>query len=155
MLTCFVITMKKKIVEDSMCMGFHDSSVVKESTCNAGDPVEFLSWEDPLEKGLGTFFSVLGLPSGSTGKESACDAGDLGSIPGLGRSPGEGKGYPLQSSDPENAMDYIVYGVTKRQTRLSNIIYTPVKYRLCCCNKRQISLNKFSFLFLIQQLMHK
>ena len=49
--TNFVITMKKKIVEDSMCMGFPDSSVVKESACNAGDPVEFLGWEDPLEKG--------------------------------------------------------------------------------------------------------
>ena len=40
----------------------------------------------------------LGFPGGSTGKESACSVGDLGSIPGLGRSPGEGKGYPLQYS---------------------------------------------------------
>ena len=38
----------------------------------------------------------MGFPCGSAGKESACNAGDLGSIPGLGRSPGEGKGYPLQ-----------------------------------------------------------
>ena len=42
--------------------------------------------------------------SGSAGKESACDAGDLGLTPGLGRSPGEGKGYPLQSSDLENGL---------------------------------------------------
>ena len=47
----------------------------------------------------------LGFPGGSAGKESACSAGDLGSIPRLGRSPGEGKGYPLQYSDLENSMD--------------------------------------------------
>ena len=47
----------------------------------------------------------MGFPSGSAGKESACNAGDLGSIPRLGRSPGEGKGYPLQYSGLENSMD--------------------------------------------------
>ena len=46
----------------------------------------------------------LGFSGGSAGKESACNAGDLGSIPGLGRSPGEGKGYPLQYSGLENSM---------------------------------------------------
>ena len=56
-------------------------------------------------------------------KESACNAGDLGSIPGLGRSPGEGKGYPLQNSGQENSMDYIVYGVVKSQTRLSDFYF--------------------------------
>ena len=55
----------------------------------------------------------LGFPSGSAGKESAYNEGDLGSIPGLGRSPGEGNSYPLQYSDLENAMDYIVHGVAK------------------------------------------
>ena len=49
----------------------------------------------------------------------ACNAGDLGSIPGLGRSP-EGKNYPLHYSDLENSMDCIVHGVTKNQTRLSD-----------------------------------
>ena len=58
-------------------------------------------------------------PSGSAGKESACNAGDLGSISGLGRSPGEGKGYPLQYSGLEDSMDCIVHGVTKSQTRLN------------------------------------
>ena len=48
---------------------------------------------------------LLGFPCGSAGKESACNARDLGSIPGLGRSPGEGKGYPLQCSGLENSMD--------------------------------------------------
>ena len=46
-------------------------------------------------------------------KESACNAGDLGSIPGLGRSPGEGKSDPLQYSDLENSTDFIVHGVAK------------------------------------------
>ena len=62
----------------------------------------------------------LGFPCGSAGKESACNAGDLDSIPGLGRSPGEGKGYPLQYSGLENSMDRIVYGVAKSRTQLSN-----------------------------------
>ena len=53
-------------------------------------------------------------------KESARSAGDLGSIPGLGRSPGEGKGYPLQYSGLENSMDCVVHGVAKSGTRLSD-----------------------------------
>ena len=53
-------------------------------------------------------------PCGSAGKESTCNVGDLGSIHGLGRSPGEGKGYPLQYSGLENSMDCIVHGVAKR-----------------------------------------
>ena len=60
-----------------------------------------------------------GFPGGSAGKESTCNAGDLGSIPGSGRSPGEGKGYPLQYSGLENSMDCIVHGITESQTRLS------------------------------------
>ena len=62
----------------------------------------------------------MGFPDGSAGKESACNVGDLGSVPGLGRSPGEGKGYPFQYSGLENSMDCIVHGVTKSQTQLSN-----------------------------------
>ena len=58
----------------------------------------------------------LVFPGGSIGKESARNVGDLGSIPGLGRSPGERKGYPLQCSSLENSMDCIVYGVSKSQT---------------------------------------
>ena len=52
------------------------------------------------------------------GEESACNAGNLGSIPQLGRAPGEGNNYPLQYSDLENPMNYIVYRVTKSQARL-------------------------------------
>ena len=58
----------------------------------------------------------LDFPGGSDGKDSACNAGDLVSIPGLGRSPGEGKGYPFQYSGLENSMDYIVHGVAKSRT---------------------------------------
>ena len=61
----------------------------------------------------------LGFPGGSAGKESTCNAGDLGLIPGLGRSPGEGKGDPLQYSGLENFMGCIVHGVAKSQTQLS------------------------------------
>ena len=63
---------------------------------------------------------MRGFPGSLDDKESACNAGGLDSIPGLGRSPGEGKGYPLQYSRLENFMDYIVDGVAiKSQTRLS------------------------------------
>ena len=62
-----------------------------------------------------------GFLCGSAGKESACDVGDLGSIPGLGRSPGEGKGYRLQYSGLENSMDCIVHGVARSRTRMSDV----------------------------------
>ena len=58
----------------------------------------------------------MGLPGSLAGKESACNVGDLGSIPGLGRSLAEGKSYPLQYSGLENSMDCIVHGVTKSRT---------------------------------------
>ena len=61
-----------------------------------------------------------GFPCSSDGKESACNVGDLGSIPGSGRSPGEGKGYPLQYSGLVNFMDCIVHGVAKSRTWLSD-----------------------------------
>ena len=58
----------------------------------------------------------INFPVGSADKESACNGRDLGLIPGLGRSSGEGKGYPLQYSGLENSMDCIVHGVAKSQT---------------------------------------
>ena len=64
--------------------------------------------------------TALHFPCASAGKESACNAGGLGLIPGLGWSPGEGKGYPLQYSGLENSMDCIVHGVAKSRTWLSN-----------------------------------
>ena len=62
----------------------------------------------------------MGFPGGSAGKESACNAGDLGLIPGLGTSPGEGQGYPLQYSGLENSRECVVHGVAKSQTQLSD-----------------------------------
>ena len=65
--------------------------------------------------------SQVGFPCGSAGKESTRKAGDPGSIPGLGRSPGEGKGFPLQYSGLENSMDCIVHGVTQSRPWLSDL----------------------------------
>ena len=62
---------------------------------------------------LGKLQLSKGFPGGSAGKESACNAGDLGSIPGLGRFPGEGNSYPLQYSGLENSMNCIVRGGLK------------------------------------------
>ena len=63
---------------------------------------------------------VSGFPCGSADKESACNAGELGSIPGLGRFPGDAKCYPLQYSGLVNSMDCIVHGVAKSRTQLSD-----------------------------------
>ena len=65
-------------------------------------------------------------PSGSAGKESTCNAGDLCLIPGLGRSPREGNGYPLQYSGLENSMDCIDHGDTKSWTQLSDFHFTSL-----------------------------
>ena len=67
--------------------------------------VQFLVQKDPLEKGLATSPAFLGFRGGSDGTESACNAGDLGSIPGLGRSPGEGNSYPYQYSGLWKSLD--------------------------------------------------
>ena len=80
-----------------------------------------------LEKGSLPTPVFLGFPHGSAVKEFAFNVGDLGSIPGLGRSPGEGKGYPLQYSGLENSKDYTVHGVAKSRTQPSNFHFTPNK----------------------------
>ena len=75
------------------------------------------------------------IPCGLAGKESALNVGDLGWIPGLGTSPGEGKGYPLQYSGLENSMDGIVLGVAKSRPRLSDFHFHICIHRadsLCC-----------------------
>ena len=80
---------------------------------------------------------LLGFPCDSAGKEPTCNVGDLGSIPGLGRSPGEGKGYPLQYSGLENSIGCIVHGVSKSQTRLSNFQKIKKKKRNTCFEKNK------------------
>ena len=84
---------------------------------------------DPLTLMLGMEIGnshCAGLPEDSVGKEASCSMGDLALIPGLGPSPGEGKGYPLQDSNLENSMDCIGHRVTKSQTRLTNSIFHSV-----------------------------
>ena len=116
----------------NICKGFPESPVGKESACDSRR-LQLDSWvRKVLWRGerLATP-AFLGFPFGSAGRESACSAGDLGSIPGLGRSPGERKGYPLQFSGLESPMDCIVHGVTKsrslslhaeRQTRCRQVM---------------------------------
>ena len=67
---------------------------------------------------------ILGFPGGSDGKESTCKAENLGLIPGLGRYPGEGNGYPLQYSGLENSIACTIHGVTKSQTWLGGLSHT-------------------------------
>ena len=79
---------------------------------------------------LSDFTFTFTYPSGSEDEESACNAGDPGSIPGSGRSSGEGNGKPLQDSCQDNLMDggawlATVHGVTKSQTQLSNFTHHP------------------------------
>ena len=66
----------------------------------------------------------MDFPGGSVGKESACNVGDLGPIPGFGRSPGKGNSYPLRYSGLEDSMDCTVHGVTKSQTRPNDFHFT-------------------------------
>ena len=76
----------------------------------------------------GLVSNVYGFPGGWAGKESACNAGDLGSIPGSERSPGEGNGYPLQCSGLENSMDCKVHGDCKESdvTERLSLSYVPL-----------------------------
>ena len=144
-----VVSWKQKMIfNPKYC--FPGGLEVKASVCNAGDPglipglgrspgegngnpLQYSRLENSMEGGawwaivhgvaksqirLSDF--TLGFPDSSAGKESTCNAGDLGSIPELGRSPREGKGYPLQYSGLENSMDCIVYGVAKSLTQLSD-----------------------------------
>ena len=92
-------------VSGSLCSAFSFPSPVRSFCCRI------------------TCCDILVFPCGSFGKESTCNVGDLGLIPGLGRALGEGKGYPLQDSGPENPKHCIVHGVTKSQTWLSNFQY--------------------------------
>ena len=77
------------------------------------------------------FASFLGFPCGSAGKESTCNAGDLGSIPELGRTPGERKGYPLQYSGLENSTDcvYSPWGCKELDMSERLSLSVPVPHR--------------------------
>ena len=96
--------------------GFSDSSVGR--ICLQCRRPRFNSWvrKIPWRRDRLPTPVFLGFPCGSAGKESARNAGDLSSIPGLGRSPGAGKSYPLQCSGLENSMDCIVHRVAESDT---------------------------------------
>ena len=108
------------------------AQLVKNLSAMQETPVWFLGGEEPLERDRLPTPVFLGFPCGSAGKESACNAGDLGVIPGLGRSPGEEKSYPLQCSGLKNSMDCIVHVVTKSQTRLRLSLHIVIKLRFGC-----------------------
>ena len=119
---CLTLFKKKSIklfFNQWFYQGFPDSSVGKESVCNAGDPDSIPGRGRSPGEGIRLPTPVfLGFPGGSAGKESACNEGNLGLTPGLGRYPVEGKSYPLQCSGLENSRD------AKSQTWLSNFIFS-------------------------------
>ena len=103
-------------------MGFPDSSVGKESPCNAGDPVLIPGLGRSSGEGIGypLQYSWASLVAQLVKNLPEMQETWVRS-PGLGRSPGEGKGYPLQYSGLENSMDCTVHGVAKSQTGLSDL----------------------------------
>jgi len=102
------------------------AQLVKNPPAMQETPVLFLGWEEQLVKGQATTPVFVGFPGGSAGKESTWSAGDLGSIPGLGKSFGEGKGYPLQYSGLDNPRDCILHRVAK-----SRIWLTDFQFLFC------------------------
>ena len=92
----------------------------------------------PMKVGFKIYFRVF--PGGSAAEESACNVGALGLIPGLGRSPKEGKGYPLQCSGLENSMDCVVHGVAKNQVQLSDFHTGDPVGKDSACNARDLAL---------------
>ena len=92
--------------------------------------LRFVPPQGTPEESHSVLLAYQGFPGGSAGKEFACNAGDLGSIPALGRSPGEGKGYPFQYSGLENSTDCIVHGVAKSWTWLSDFHFTSLQVNI-------------------------
>ena len=96
------------------------AQLIKNLPARQETPARFLGQEDHWRRDRLPTPIFLGFPCGSAGQESACNVGDVGSIPGLQRSPGDVKGYPLQYSGLENSMNCIVHGITKSRTQLNN-----------------------------------
>ena len=96
------------------------AQLVKNPSAMQETVVQFLVGKIPWRRDSLPTPVFLGFPCGSARKESACNAGGLGSITGLGTSPGEGKGYSLQYSGLENSMDCIVHGIAKSCVWLSD-----------------------------------
>ena len=85
-------------------------------------------WQKPLQYCKVISLQLIKINGKKKVEEYACNAGDLGSIPGLGRSPGEGNGYPLQYCGLENSTDCVVHGVEKSWIRLSDFHFTSLQY---------------------------
>ena len=100
-----------KFLGVQLCRASLVAQLVKNPPAMQETPVQFLGQKIHCRRDRLPTPVFLGFPGGSAGKESACSSGDLGSIPGLGRSLGEGNRYPLQYSDLENSMECIVHGV--------------------------------------------
>ena len=120
-------------------MGFPHSLGGKESTCNAGDPGSIPGSGRSPGEGRGHSFQY----SCTFTVAQLVNVGDLGSIPGLERYPGEEKGYPFQYSGLENSMGYIVHGLAKSQTWLSNFHCKPGIYSINLYNK--ITIKKYIY----------
>ena len=108
------------------------SQLVKNLSAIQETPVRFQGRKIHWRRDRLSTTVFLGFCCGSAGEESTCDEGDLGLIPGLGRSSGEGKGYPLQYSGLENSMDCIVHGVAKSRTQLRDFQFHLVEGTGCC-----------------------
>ena len=102
------------------------------------------------------FSRYMGFPCGSDGKESTCNAGDLGSVPGLGRSPREGDGNPLQYSGMENSMGYTVHGVAKSRIQMSNFHFLGIwnTFKINLCNDSTDLSNLNSVVLKVQSASH-
>ena len=117
----------RQIHDTKLCPGVRATCVQ-----NNTPDCQNLPWSSFESVALTYLCKCLGFPCGSASKESARNARDLGSVPRLGRSPGEGKSYPLQYSSLENFMDSIVHGVTKSQTWLSDFQFYTSLWGLTC-----------------------
>ena len=119
--TVLLATQKKQVCKQNSEPGSSSSCII----INIGKSTYRIVLQFPQQynvdnnSSFNNFLELLGFPCGSAGKESTCNAGNLGLISGLGRSPGEGKVYQLQYSDLENSMDSIGHGVAKSQTQVS------------------------------------
>ena len=111
------------VIINAMSVKSHRNS---HSSCFLGN----CHWPAPTVFIIFKLLLLITFPSGSAGKESACNMGDLGLMPGLGRSPGEGNSYPLQYSGLENSMYYSPWGA-KSQTRLSDLTSLHHNQRFC------------------------
>ena len=120
--TALLTTKKKQVCKQNSEPGSSSSSII----INLRKSTYCIVFQFPQQcnvdnnSSFNNILELLGIPCVSAGKESTCNVGNLGLIPGLGRSPAEGKVYPFQYSGLENSMDCIGHGVVKTQTQLSD-----------------------------------